>query len=46
MRHHLQQQKQRIRQVILDKWQETYDYSESGNFYQEIYPIVNYKPRE
>lgn len=44
--HHLQQQKERIRQVILDKWQETYDYDDSGNFYNELHPIVNYKIRE
>jgi len=45
-RHHLQQQKQRICQVILDKWQETYDYGESGNFYNELYMIVDYKLRD
>jgi len=26
--------------------QETYDYSESGNFYNELYPTVNYNPKE
>ena len=46
MNHHLQQQKQRIRQVIIDKWQETYDYGETGNFYSELFPTVDYKPRD
>jgi len=43
---YLQQQKQRIRQHILDEWQETYDYSDSGNFYSELYPTVTYKLRD
>jgi len=45
-RDHLPSQKQRIRQLILDEWQEIYDYCETGEFYKELYPTVCYKPRQ
>lgn len=33
----------KIRKHILDKWQEMWDYSNTGNFYNEIQPMVGYK---
>ena len=33
----------KVRKTILDTWQEEWDYSSTGGFYNEIQPIVDYK---
>jgi len=34
--------KEKIRNTIFDAWQEIWDHTSTGLFYQEIQPIVNY----
>ena len=40
---HLQPHKIKIRDYITDLWQEMWDYSDTGQFYRNLHPVVGYK---
>ena len=40
---YLQSLKIRIRDHITDQWQEMWDYSDTGQFYRDLHPVVDYK---
>ena len=40
---YLQPLKTRIREYITDQWQERWDYSDTGQFYRDLHPVVGYK---
>ena len=35
--------KRRIRDYIIDQWQERWDYSDTGQFFRDLCPVVSYK---
>jgi len=40
---YLQPLKNKIKELFTDKWQDSWDYSRTGDFYRDLYPIVGYK---
>jgi len=42
-RNYLQPSYKNIRDYITDRWQDSWDYSDTGDFYRELQPVVSYK---
>jgi len=42
-RSYLKPLQDKIRNFVTDQWQESWDYSDTGQFYRELHPTVSYK---